>query len=336
MKKVYIIAEVGPNHQGSLSMAMRYVKKISKIGVDAIKFQIGLAEEHYSLDSFKPDYHKKNIKNKLSIINQAKKRLLSFEEHLKLYKVCKKYKIDYISSAFDLKSLKFITKNFKFPYFKIASGEMLSIDAIQFISKKKIPIILSTGMAKIEEIRKTIDLLNSRFKKNITLLHCVSSYPTRLEDLNLNFMHKLEKLFKCPVGLSDHTEGEIASLTAVALGAKIIEKHVTLDKSLSGPDHKSSMTIEEFEKLVKKIRSVERVLGKDRKIISKNEFRVSRALRKSCVASRDLSKGEIIKLDDIVFKRPGTGINPLLFKKLIGKKIKYSIKKDRLIPKSFI
>ena len=148
MKKVYIIAEVGPNHQGSLNMAIRYVKKISKIGADAIKFQIGLAEEHYSLDSFKPDYHKKNIKNKLNIIQQAKKRLLSFEEHLKLYKVCKKHKIDYISSAFDLKSLKFITNNFKFPYFKIASGEMISIDTIKYISQKNIPIILSTGMAK--------------------------------------------------------------------------------------------------------------------------------------------------------------------------------------------
>ena len=160
MKKVYIIAEVGPNHQGSVDIAIKYVKKVSKIGADAIKFQIGIAEEHYSLDSFKPEYQKKNVKNNLSIIQQAKKRLLSYKDHIKLYRACKKYKIDYICSAFDLRSLKFITKNFKFPFYKIPSGELLSIDSLNFISKRKKPIILSTGMANINEIQQAIKILN--------------------------------------------------------------------------------------------------------------------------------------------------------------------------------
>lgn len=333
MSKVYIIAEVGPNHQGSVDIAIKYVKKVSKIGVDAIKFQIGIAEEHYSLDSFKPEYQKKNVKNNFSIIQQAKKRLLSYKDHIKLYRACKKYKIDYICSAFDLRSLKFITKNFKFPFYKIPSGELLSIDSLNFISKRKIPIILSTGMANINEIQQAIKILNKRSKKNITLLHCVSSYPTKLENLNLNFMKKLSKIFNYPVGLSDHTEGEIAALTAVGLGAKIIEKHITFSKKLSGPDHKASMTIKEFEELVKKIRNVEKVLGKGEKIITQNEFKVSKALRKSCVSNRDIKKGEIIKKSDIVFKRPGIGISPFFYNKLIGKKIKRNIKQDKLFKK---
>ena len=174
IKKTYIIAEVGPNHQGSLKLAFKYVKKLSKIGVDAIKFQIGIAEEHYSKDSFKPNYHKKNFKNNKEIISQAKKRLLQLNDHIKIYKECKKYKIDYICSAFDLVSLKFLYKYTKFPYFKIPSGEILSLDTLSFIKSKKIPIILSTGMASIKEINRNINFLNYK-KKNITLLHCVSS-----------------------------------------------------------------------------------------------------------------------------------------------------------------
>ena len=330
MKRVYIIAEVGPNHQGSLDLAVKYVKKISKLGVDAIKFQIGVAEEHYSLDSFKPQYQKKNIKNNLSIIKQAKKRLLSYSDHTKLYKVCKKYKIDYICSAFDLKSLEFISKNFAFPYYKIPSGELLSIDALKYISTKKKPIILSTGMANLSEIDQAIKILNTKSKKDIYLLHCVSSYPTKLENLNLKFMKKLNETFNYPVGLSDHTEGEIAAITAVSLGAKIIEKHITFNNNMSGPDHKASMSINNFAKLVSKIREVEKALGKDKKIISKNELQVSKALRKSCVSKRNIKKGEILKKSDIVFKRPGVGISPMLFKKIVGKKIKRDIKRDKL------
>ncbi len=329
MKKIYIIAEVGPNHQGSLKLALGYIRKLSKIGVDAVKFQIGIAKEHYSLNSFKPSYQK-NFKNNNNIIDEANKRLLQLKDHIKLYKECKKNRVDYICSAFDLISLKFLYKNTKFPYIKIPSGEIQSLDTLKFISKKKSNVILSTGMANVNEIRSSLKLLK---KKNITLLHCVSAYPTKLKDINLRFMIKLKKLFNCQVGLSDHSPGFTAPVAAAALGATIIEKHVTFNKNLKGPDHKSSLTINEFKQMVKLIRDTETILGKEKKILSKEEILNSKAVRKSCVSNRDIKKGEILKRTDICFKRPGVGTSPLLFSKLINKRAKKFIKKDNILRK---
>ncbi len=330
-KSVYIIAEVGPNHQGSLTKAKKYVSKLASIGVDAVKFQIGQAEEHYSLDSIKPKYQKKNIKNDLHIIQQAKKRLLNFKDHLVLADECKKFKVDYICSAFDLKSLKFLTKNINFPYYKIPSAEIVAMDCLKYIAKKNKPIILSTGMASKKEIKFALKILNKFKRKKIVILHCVSSYPTNLKNLNLDFMLELKKLFKYPVGLSDHTIGELASIAAAANGASIIEKHVTFDRSLSGPDHKASMKISDFKILIQKIRTVEEMKGRRKKIITKDEKSNSKALRKSCVAGKNLKIGDQIKLENLNFKRPGFGISPVDVKKILNKKVKKEIKKDRLI-----
>ena len=330
IKKTYIIAEVGPNHQGSLKLAFKYIKKLSRIGVDAVKFQIGIAEEHYSKDSFKPNYHKKNFKNDKEIISQAKKRLLQLKDHIKIYKECRKYKIDYICSAFDLKSLKFLYKYTKFPYFKIPSGEIQALDTLSFIKSKKIPIILSTGMASIQEINRTLNFLNYK-KKKITLLHCVSSYPTKLKDLNLNFMILLKKKFKLPVGISDHSKGYLAPIVAKSLGATIIEKHVTISRKLVGPDHKASLTIGEFKQMINLVRTTEKILGQNKKIISIDEKSNLRAVRKSCVSALDISKGEKITKKHIYFKRPGTGINPLDYKKFLNKRSKKFIEKDRIL-----
>lgn len=329
-KKTYIIAEVGPNHQGSLKLALKYVAKLSKIGVNAVKFQIGVAEEHYSKDSFKPNYHKKTLKNKDKIINQAKKRLLKFQDHVKIYKECKRRKIDYICSAFDLVSLKFLYKHTKFPFIKIPSGEILSIDTLNFIKKKNTPIILSTGMANLAEIKKTLSFLNYK-KKKINLLHCVSSYPAELENLNLNFINSLKKEFKIPVGLSDHSTGYLAPVIAVSLGANIIEKHVTLNKKFVGPDHKASITINEFKNLVDLIRKTEKILGKNKKLFSADEKSNSRAVRKSCVSSVDILKDQKITKNHIKFKRPGTGVSPFEYKRFLNKKSKKFIEKDRVL-----
>ncbi len=328
--KTYIIAEVGPNHQGSLKLALKYIKQLSKIGIDAVKFQIGIANEHYSKDSFKPNYHKKTSIDNDEIIKQAKKRLLKLKDHIKLYKECKKYKIDYICSAFDLVSLKFLYKYTKFSYFKIPSGEILSLDTLNFIKNKKIPIILSTGMATIDEINKTLNILDYK-KKNVTLLHCVSSYPTKLEDLNLNFMKILKKRFKLPVGLSDHSKGYLAPIIAKSLGAVIIEKHVTFSRKLVGPDHKASLTIKEFKQMINFIRITEKILGQSKKIISADEKSNLRAVRKSCVSALDILKGEKITRKHISFKRPGTGIKPFDYKKFLKKKSKKFIEKDRIL-----
>lgn len=329
-KKVYIIAEVGPNHQGSIKLAIKYIRVLSKIGVDAVKFQIGIASEHYSQDSFKANYQKRNFKNKDSIINQANKRLLRLDDHIKLYKEAKKYNVDYICSAFDLKSLIFLTKNTKFPYYKIPSGEIKSLDILNYLSKKKKPIILSTGMSNLNEIKTAINILNKNFKKKIILMHCVSDYPAKNEDLNLNFITKLKNLFNCHIGLSDHSRGFLAPLIAVSLGAVFVEKHVTFNNNLKGPDHKASATIKELSHLVKMIRQTEICLGKSEKILSKEEMNNAKAVRKSCVAKNTINIGKLIKKNDICFKRPGTGISPLDFKKLINKKARKVIIKDRI------
>ncbi len=330
MRNVYIIAEVGPNHQGSIEVALRYVRKLSSIGVDAVKFQIGIAKEHYSKNSFKPKYQKKNNSSK-SIITDANKRLLELNDHIKLFKECKKNKVDYLCSAFDLKSLEFLYKNTKFPYFKIPSGEILSIDTLKFISEKNLPIILSTGMASVDEIKRTIKYLNRKKKKKITLLHCISDYPTDNKNLNLNFIKKLKKIFNYPVGLSDHSTGVLAPIVAVSLGASIIEKHVTFDKKAIGPDHQASLTIKEFKEMIKLIRSTEGALGKEKKILSKGERLNSLAVRKSCVSAKDIKKGEKISKTSICYKRPGTGISPFNFFKFINKRSKKFLSKDTVL-----
>jgi len=327
-KKVYIIAEVGPNHQGSLEYALEYVKKLSKIGVDAVKFQIGIPSEHYSKDSYKPQYHKKNTNKNLTIIEEAKKRLLNLSDHIRLYRECKKLGVDYMCSAFDLISIKYLFKFTKFPYIKIPSGEIQSIDILKFISKKKVKIILSTGMASILEIQKTLNFLG---KRNITLLHCVSDYPTKYNDLNLRFMLRLKDIYNLPVGLSDHSPGILAPIVATSLGATIIEKHVTLNKKLKGPDHKTSLNISEFKDMVIKIRNTEKILGKEKKVFSKGEILNKKAVRKSCVARQDIEKGKKICENHICFKRPGTGLNPFLSYKFLNKIAKKFIKKDTVL-----
>ena len=331
MDKTYIIAEVGPNHQGSIKIACDYIKKLSNIGVNAVKFQIGIADEHYSDDAFKPNYQKKKSEKKLSIKDLAKKRLLNLKDHIKLHKTCDKYNVDYLCSAFDLKSLRFLYKNTSFNYYKIASGEIHSLDCLEFLSKKKTPIILSTGMSNIADIKKSLEVLNKYKKKEIIILHCVSSYPTKVDELNLNFIKKINKIFNCTVGFSDHSTEILPSVIAVSLGAKVIEKHVTLNKRWKGPDHKASLNIKEFEKMIQLIRKTEKILGRENKEISVEELKNSYAAKKSCVAKKTLKIGDKILKKHICFKRPGTGVNPLDIKSIINKKVKKLIKKNTII-----
>jgi N,N'-diacetyllegionaminate synthase len=333
MKSIYIIAEIGPNHLGSLKLAKEYVRILSKTGVNAVKFQIGNPYEHYSKDAFFPKYQIKNISNKekYNIYEIVKKRILSFNDHLVLERECKKYKIDYLCSAFDTKSLKFLLKKFKLNYIKVPSGEILTLDYLKVLSYCKIPIILSTGMATEDEIFFSIKKINENFKKKIILLHCVSSYPTDIKNLNLNYMLKLSSKFGYPVGFSDHTNDALPSIVAASLGAKVIEKHVTLNNFLSGPDHQASLNIDHVQKFVKNIRDVDKIKGKSIKILSFNEKEVKKSLRKSCVAKKFIKKGQILKSTDIVFKRPGTGISPMNLEKILDRRVNQNIFKDRLI-----
>lgn len=333
--KTKIIAEVGPNHNGDLKLAFEIITKLKNSGVDFIKFQIANPKQVYSKDAFLANYQKKNIKEK-SIINMSKELQLSKKEHMKIYQFCKKFKIRYSCSAFDYKSLEFIYNNFNLPFFKIPSGEILSLDLLDFIKSKKLPILISTGTSNIKEIEFSLNYLQSREKKNITIMHCTSSYPTKLDDVNMNFMKHLKQKFNAKIGYSDHTIGNKASILAASMGAEIIEKHVTLDRNMMGPDHKASMELDEFIKLIKEIKLINKMQGKFKKIISSDTKNVKKVAMKSCVAKRNLKKNSLLKIKDICFKRPGTGILPNEIKNYLGKKINKNISIDKVIFKKDI
>tara|TARA_Y100000389_G_C17460398_1_gene521272 strand:- start:2564 stop:3598 length:1035 start_codon:yes stop_codon:yes gene_type:complete len=327
MSRVKIIAEIGPNHNGSIKLAKQIIKKISKLDIDYIKFQFSDPNQVYSKDSFKANYQKKNDGNR-PIIEMSKKNQLTISEHLELSKYCSFFKKEYCCSFFDLNSIKKMDKKINLPFYKIPSGEICSIDTLKFISKKNKKILLSTGMADTKTIKKSINFLK---KEDIVLLHCVSSYPTNPNNLNLNFIDTLKKKFNLKIGFSDHTKGYLPALGAIAKGAEYIEKHVTLNNNFKGPDHSASLNIKVFEKYVNQIRKFEKILGKKQKIMLKNEIDVKKMSRKSIVSKKLIKKGQIINIKDICFKRPGTGFNPLYFKFIINKKAKNNILKDKVI-----
>ena len=329
-KKVYIIAEIGPNHNGSFKTAQKIIKLLKNSGTDAIKFQLANPDEVYSDDAFMADYQKKNTGLK-SIKKMSEKNQLSKESHIKLKKLCKKFNIDYICSAFDLQSLKFLVDKLKVSIIKIPSGEITSTDMLNYISKLKKEIILSTGMSTFTEIKNALKMINKNFKKKVSIMHCVSNYPAMKNKLNLKLINVLKNKFKTQVGYSDHSIGPEACLAAVAMGAKVIEKHVTISNNQTGPDHKSSMKIVDFKLLIKEIRGLELMLGKDTKIVSNEEKKIMKVARKSIVLNKNLKKGEIIKRRFISFKRPGTGILPTNIKKVLGKKMKFNVSKNRLL-----
>ncbi len=335
MSKVYIIAEIGPNHNGDVKIALEMIDELSDSGVDAIKFQLSNPDELYSKDSYKANYQKLNDESK-SAKEMSRKNQLSFEEHKLLKQKCDNYNIDYLCTAFDLESLKFLNEKLDICFFKIPSGEIFSIDMLEYISNFKKPVILSTGMSTYDEIKKSIGLINSNFKKHITILHCVSNYPAEIKNVNLKNLIKIKKLFGYPVGFSDHTIGNECAIASVAFGSQIIEKHVTFDKNSKGPDHKASCDINEFKQLVSQVRKVETAVGIEDRIISNEEKETLMVARKSIVSTRTLRVGEIIKRADICFKRPGTGFLPIDSDKVIGKKIITEIPMDSVIKKEFL
>ncbi len=325
--KTLIIAEIGPNHNGSLKTAIRMIKKIASAGADVIKFQLANPEHVYSLDAFKAEYQKKNDTSN-SILEMSKKNQLKKEDHIKLKKTCIQAGVAYACSAFDLKSLKYLDKKVGLPFFKVPSGEILSFDMLSYMSQRKKKIFVSTGMATFKEISYVLNILK---KNKVVLMHCVSSYPAKKKNLNLNVIDNLRKKFKKSVGYSDHSLGTEACLAAVAKRVSVIEKHVTLSKKKDGPDHKSSMEIDEFKKFVKKIRDLEAILGLEEKVFTKDEINVRNVARKSIVTARKIYKDQKLKVKDFVFKRPGNGISPLKLKKIIGRFSIKNIEKDKVL-----
>ncbi len=329
-KKTTIIAEIGPNHNGSLKKAVYMVKKLASIGVDVIKFQISNPKLVYSDDAFKAEYQKKNDSKK-TVFEMSKSIQLSKNSHIKLSRLCKRLGIIYACTAFDLKSLIFLDKIIKVPFFKVASGEIHSFDMIDYIAKRNKPILFSTGMSTFNEIGKTLKRLTRYGNKKVTIMHCVSSYPAKKKSLNLNVIDELRKRFRTKVGYSDHSLGSTACLAAVAKGVSVIEKHVTISKFLKGPDHKASTSIKDFKVLINKIKKLEIILGANTKKFSNNEKNIRKVVRKSLATNKKINKGCKLKEKDVVFKRPGTGISPLDLKKVLGKKFKISKEKNRVI-----
>ena len=321
--KVKIIAEAGINHNGSLKRALKMVDIAKQSGADSVKFQIFNADEVVTPFGKMANYAEKNMKSNKKQLDVIKNYELSKSDHLRIKNYCKKRRIEYLCSAFDNSSLKFLDR-IKLNIFKVPSGEITNFPYLNLLGSFKKKIILSTGMSSINEIKKAIYILtNSGTKRdNISLLHCNTDYPTKPKDLNLLAIETLKKIFKCQVGLSDHSLGIEASIAAVALGSKIIEKHFTLSRKMKGPDHIASLEPKELSELVKGIRNIELALGKNKKFATKSEKKNIKIVRKSIVAKKKILKGEKFTTKNITTKRPGDGISAILWQRVIGKKSK--------------
>ncbi len=323
MSKVFIVAEAGVNHNGDLKKAKELVKVAKKVGADAVKFQYYKTENLALKKAPKTNYQRKNEKKFKNQFDMLKKYELSKDHLVFLKKIAKKLKIELFVSVFNHDDFKEI-KKLNFPIIKIPSGEINNVPLLKYIGKANKKTILSTGMSHMQEIKKTIDLLkkNGLKKEKLTVLHCNSAYPTPINNINLNAIKTIKKEIKISVGYSDHTETELTSLAAVSLGAKVIEKHLTLNKKLDGPDHRTSFNPMEFKKMVEKIRVTEKILGSSFKFVSNSEAKNKKLVRKSIVAKKRIKKGEIFSEKNLTLLRPAGGKNPYLWDQLIGKKSK--------------
>ena len=330
--KTLIIAEAGVNHNGNINLALKQVDIASKSRADYIKFQTYFTEELVQKKVGLAGYQKNNLKTISSQYKLLKRFELSESDHLKIINRCRLKKIKFLSSPFDLKSINLL-KKLNLKLFKIPSGEITNVPYLKKIGSLKKRLILSTGMSTIEEIKKAINILISSGtkKKDITILHCSTQYPAEKNNLNLLSIPLLKKKFKINVGYSDHSLGLQASLTAVALGAKIIEKHFTTNRKLSGPDQKASLSPNELMNFVKEIRNIEKILGKSVKKPYSAELKNSKYIRKFIVANRNINKGEKFSEKNITTKRSTVGIPASKWNLVIGKKAKKKFLYDETI-----
>lgn len=330
--KVIIIAEAGVNHNGSFDLAVKLIQEAKKAGADYVKFQTAVPEMLISTFAPKAEYQKETTGKDGSQLEMVKKILLPLEDFSKLKEICDKEGIGFMSTPFDLKSIDTL-EPLKMDYFKIPSGEITNLPYLRKIASKKTPVIMSTGMCTIDEINAALEVLEKGGLKRdqITLLHCNTQYPTPFEDVNLRAMHTLKCVFGVKVGYSDHTKGIEVPIAAVAMGAKVIEKHFTLDCNMEGPDHRASLEPDQLKKMVDSIRNIEKALGSTQKNPSPSEIPNIIVARKSIVAACEIKKGEKLTEKNITVKRPGNGISPMLWDKVLGTKAKRDFIYDELI-----
>jgi len=330
--RVFIIAEAGINHNGSISIAKKLIDIAAKAGADAVKFQTFNTENLVTKNAKKAKYQKKNGDKKETQFDMLKKLELSPQMHKVLLSYCRKKNILFLSSPFDLQSINFL-KNLGLKIFKIPSGEITNLPYLKKLGKLNKKIILSTGMSNMNEIKDALNILvkSGTKKNNITVLHANTEYPTPMRDVNLRSMLSIGKAFNVNFGYSDHTLGSEVSVAAVALGAKCIEKHFTLNCKMKGPDHRASLEPKELTKMIHAIRNIEIALGSRVKRPSKSETANIKIVRKSLVASRNIKKGEIFTEQNLTAKRPGSGLSPFKIIKFLGKRSLKNYKKDQQI-----
>lgn len=323
----FIIAEAGVNHNGDINLAEKLIDAAADAGADAVKFQTFKAEKLVLQDTDKAEYQMKSTSSEESQYQMLKKLELTESNFEELKSYAEKKNIIFLSTPFDNESVDFLD-NIGVPLFKIGSGELTNLPLLQHIAKKNKPVILSTGMSTLGEIEEALYTLVNEELRDIIILHCITSYPAKAEEANLNVIKTLRSCFKLPVGLSDHTLGINVSLAARVLGACVIEKHFTLDKKLPGPDHGASLDPEELGALVKGIREIERALGDGIKKPTKEEESIKKFVRKKLVACVEIPRGAIIAEGMVMLKRVGTeeGIDPKYLYSVLGKKALQEIK----------
>ena len=326
-----IIAEAGVNHNGDIKTAKKLIDAAVDAGVDYVKFQTFSASRLVSKNTKKANYQIENTSNSDSQLLMLKKLELSKENHYLLIEYCKNKGIKFLSTAFDLESLSFLKD--KVDFYKIPSGEINNLPYLEKVAKLGLPVVMSTGMSTIKEIKSAFNILinNSMKKENVIILHCNTDYPTPMEDVNLKAMLTIQKELNVAVGYSDHTLGIEIPIAAVAIGARVIEKHFTLNRNMEGPDHKASLEPKELKQMVIAIRNIEKALGNGEKTPSKSEKKNIAIVRKSIVAIKPVKKGDAFTINNISIKRPGNGISPMKWYGVLGSKAIRDFNVDELI-----
>lgn len=333
MNKVIIIAEAGVNHNGNFEMAKQLVDAAKKAGADYVKFQTSKKPENVtSRFAQRASYQKKNLGEDGSQLSMLKKIRLEFPDYVLLKSYCDQQEMNFLSTPFDLPAIDFLY-GLGMDFFKIPSGEITNLPYLRKIAKLGLPVVMSTGMSELQDVRNALNVLynNGLTPEDITLLHCNTEYPTPFEDVNLKAMLTLKKEFGVRVGYSDHTQGIEVPVAAVAMGATVIEKHFTLDRTLPGPDHVASLEPNELETMVKAIRNIEKAVGNGVKAITESERKNIAIARKSIIAARKIKAGELLSEENLTVKRPGSGISPMKWDEVIGTAAIRDFEEDELI-----
>jgi N-acetylneuraminate synthase len=316
---VFVIAEAGVNHNGDLQRARALIDVAVEAGADAVKFQTFQADRLATPGAPKADYQVQTTGDAESQFDMLRRLELSPDAHRELQSYCHERGIIFLSTPFDDVAVDLLDE-LGVPAFKISSGDLTNSPLLEHVASKGKPVILSTGMSELSELIEAVSVLNTAGCENPVLLHCVSNYPADAAEVNLRAMQTMRSAFDVPVGFSDHTEGIDVALAAVALGACVIEKHFTLDRTLPGPDHRASLEPAELRELVRSIRRVETALGNGRKVPSASELETAKVARRSLVAARDIPAGVTLERSMVVMRRPGTGMSPGMLETLLNRR----------------